>query len=434
METAAPSLDAERAILGRLLLDPQHLGTALCHLRVSTDFQEARHQILYGAMLGLYERSSTMTFYALVEDLARRYQLPQAGGEEYLHGLTAVAIPEDQFADQVRMVKDASLKRQLVEIADGFIREARSGIKDAHHLVTWFDHQVYSLLASRWSAPLFASLEYGLESVLECIAREQRSKTNLSALETGFAELDRMLSRGHADDLLVVAGLPGTGKTGLVLAIARHMALQLEKSVALFSPKASTLQVAQRLVGIEAEVDIHNLTSGKLQEEDWLAVTAASNRLAPALIYTCDDPSLNDLQLRVMTQALKCQKGVELVIIDSLQLMRLHGQDRAVVSRNLKALAVEVGAPVIALLQLRYGEHRPHEERPQLADLAALGYPGLEKAADVVVFVRRLTKEAVEPGDSTCAGELIIARNRHGMTGTVQLTWNAERATYEDRS
>lgn len=291
-------------------------------------------------------------------------------------------------------------------------------------------HRVSSLMAAQCFAQRFETIEQALGPILERVEQRQPEKESLPALETGFTVLDHLLSGLPASSLVVIAGLPGSGKTGLALAIARHLALKREKRVAIFSPKASTRQVAQRLLAIEAEVDAQDLVIGSIREDDWPAVAAASNRLAQVPIYICDTPDLDNLQLRVMTHTLKRECGLDLVIVDALHLVALQGQEKASVGCNLKALAAEMEAPVMVTLQLDCRSDGQGETPLLLAELEHAGYPGLERAADAVLFARRLMADSGPLGETILAGQVTIAKNRHGMTGSVRLAWNPQTATY----
>jgi len=328
-------------------------------------------------------------------------------------------------------MRDAAVKRQMIEIVRDCIQEAGAGGTEIGDLETWFAHRVYSLVLSRWFTQSFERLDTALDSALDHLKEVQKQNRRISGLETGFAELDCILSGLHAGDLTVLAGLSGTGKTGMVLSIARHISLKVGGRVALFSPKASTPQVTQRLLCIEAQIDIRSLTAGALQAEDWQSLAAASSRLARAPIYIWDDPGLTYLRLRALSYGIKRQIGVNLVIIDTLHLVDTRGTDDIGMSRNLKALAVGVDVPVLALLQLRGGGQEGNREPPQLGDLEKAGYPDLEKVADTVIFIHPL-KEGASGLEESHTAEIIVAKNRHGMTGATRLTWNPRSATYEE--
>jgi replicative DNA helicase len=273
---------------------------------------------------------------------------------------------------------------------------------------------------------------------LEQIERAHNRVSMVSGVDTGFADLNEMTAGFQAGDLIILAARPSVGKTALALTMARNAAVDAKVGVGIFSLEMSRMQLAQRLLSAETRVNLHRLRTGRLTEEDWVHVTRSVGRLAQAQIFIDDTPGITVLEARAKARRLRREHGIGLVVIDYLQLMSAHErtdnreQEISRISRGLKAMAKELGVPVLALSQLSRAVESRTDRRPQLSDLRESG--SIEQDADVVMFIYRPDLYGIKAADGSSqegVAEVIVGKQRNGPTGSVHLAWNAESATFD---
>jgi replicative DNA helicase len=442
--TVPHNLEAERALLGSILLDNDSLNSAL-EILGKEDFYSDAHRVTFESMVALSEKSRTIDLVTLSEELARNGLLEKSGGAGYLAALTD-GVPIGTMAavgEYCRIVKEKSTVRRLINASNTVISRCLEGTDDPEVLIDLAQSQVFDIAEQRVTSG-FATIReivktsFGKIDVL--FDRGQR----VTGIETGFVDLDNMTSGLQAGELIVVAARPSLGKTALALNIAAHASIEKQKVVGLFSLEMSKESLVIRLLCSEARIDSHKLRTGFSSREDWSRMTAALGRLSEAPLFIEDTPALSIMQIRAKARRLKAEKGLDLLIVDYLQLVSGQGrfenrtQEVSYISRSLKSIAKELKVPVLALSQLsRAPEQRPGQ-RPQLSDLRESG--SIEQDADVVIFIFRERKPAEEQehdeefahgGSET---RLIIGKQRNGPTGEVPVVFLKPYAKFENRA
>jgi replicative DNA helicase len=436
------NLEAERALLGSILLDNSALNMALEVVGKDDFFSEA-HRITFEKMVAISEKNRTIDLVTLSEELSKDGLIEKAGGAAYLAALTdGVPIGTSVAASEYsRIVKEKSLVRRLINASNNVISRCLEGSDDPDTLIDLAQSQVFDIAEQKVQSGFInirdiVKSSFGTIDVL--FERGQR----VTGIETGFLDLDNMTSGLQPGELVVLASRPSVGKTALALNIAAHAAIKHHKTVGFFSLEMSKESLVIRLLCSEAETDSHKLRSGFSSREDWKKLTRALGRLGDAPLFIEDTPALSIMQIRAKARRLKMEKGLDLMIVDYLQLVSGQGrfenrtQEVSYISRGLKSIAKELKVPVLALSQLsRAPEQRPGQ-RPQLSDLRESG--SIEQDADVVIFIFRERKAAEEPeaeGEVDRRGvevKLIIGKQRNGPTGDVSVVFMKPYAKFEN--
>ncbi len=435
------SLDAERAVLGSVLLDNGALNVILEFIG-KDDFFSDSHRVILEKMLALSEKSRAVDLVTLAEELSKDGLLEKTGGAAYLASLTD-GVPAGSTAavtEYARIVKEKSVVRRLINASNNVIARCLEGSDDPETLIDLAQSQVFEIAEAKVQSGFFGvkdivKTSFGNIDVL--FDRGQR----VTGIETGFVDLDNMTSGLQPGELIIVAARPSLGKTALALNIAANASTQHGKVVGLFSLEMSKESLLIRLLCSEARIDSHKLRTGFSSKEDWAKMTKALGRLAEAPLFIEDTPALSIMQIRAKARRLKAEKGLDLLVVDYLQLVTGHTrfenrtQEVSFISRGLKSIAKELRVPVLALSQLsRAPEERPGH-RPQLSDLRESG--SIEQDADVVIFIfrddvyRRAPEDGAEPEGKT---ELIIGKQRNGPTGHIPLVFLKPYTRFENYS
>ncbi len=433
------NLEAERALLGSVLLDNGALYVSL-ELVSKDDFFSDSHRLIFEKMLELSQKSRTIDLVTLSEELSREGLLEKVGGAAYVAALTdgvpiGVSSTVTEFA---RIIKEKALVRRLIHASNNVIARCLEGADDPETLIDLAQSQVFDIAEQKTQSgfmDVFQIVKSSFGTIDVLFDRGHR----ITGAETGFEELDNMTSGLQPSELIVIAARPSLGKTALALNIAAHVAIQDRKKVGVFSLEMSKESVALRLLCSEARIDSHRLRSGFTTREDWSKMTQALGRLAEAPLFIEDTPALSILQIRAKARRLKAEKGLDLVIVDYLQLVtgqtrsENRTQEVSFISRGLKSIAKELRVPVLALSQLsRAPEQRPGQ-KPQLSDLRESG--SIEQDADVVIFIFRERRAAEEAEDEAGAEtKLIIGKQRNGPTGEVPIVFLKPFVRFENLS
>ena len=438
------NLEAERALLGSILLDNSALNLALEGVGKDDFFSEA-HRITFDKMIAISEKNRTIDLVTLSEELAKEGQIEKAGGAAYLAALTdgvpvgtSVAVSEYS-----RIVKEKSILRRLINASNNVISRCLEGTDDPDTLIDLAQSQVFDIAEQKVQSG-FANFRDIVKGSFGTIDKLIDRGHRVTGIETGFVDLDNMTSGLQPGELIVVAARPSLGKTALALNIAAHAAIKHRKTVGFFSLEMSKESLVIRLLCSEAQTDSHRLRSGFSSREDWKKLDQALGRLAEAPLLIEDTPALSIMQIRAKARRLKLEKGLDLMIVDYLQLVTGQGrfenrtQEVSYISRGLKSVAKELKVPVLALSQLsRAPEQRPGQ-RPQLSDLRESG--SIEQDADVVIFLFRERKAAgkdeaeAEPDQSGLEMKLIIGKQRNGPTGDIPVVFQRRWAKFENRA
>jgi len=430
------SLEAERAVLGAMMLETEAAGRALEILEENSFYRES-HRKLFRVMNNLFEKSEPIDQITVAEELSNRGELEEVGGAYELSRL--IDIPSAANLEYyAKIVLEKSVARQIINVSTRAISSAYDQSEDVYDLLDRTENEIFRLSDRRLKGG-FQSIDPIMSKTMETIESFHAMKGGVTGLPTGFKDLDEMTSGFQQSDLVIIAGRPSMGKTAFALNIARNVAVDHQIPVGIFSLEMANHQLAMRLLCSEARVSSHLLRTGRLPKALYSNLSKVVGRLAAAPVFIDDTPSIPILELRAKARRLKAEHNVGLIVVDYLQLMRgpksseSRQQEISEISRSLKALAKELAIPVVALSQLsRAVESRGGEKRPMLSDLRESG--AIEQDADVVMFVYR--QEHYERNNAELEGqaEIIIGKQRNGPVGTVHMTFIKEYAKFEDQA
>ena len=436
--TLPANVQAERSILGAILLDNLAYNQAAEHLRAE-DFSLDSHRRIYGRMIDLAESSRPIDMITLIEELDRRKELEAIGDVGYVSGLVDGVPDRPSIEHYIKIVRDKALLRGLIHAAHAAIARASDQSEPAEDILNDAEATIFQLSEKRIGRGFMGVQEIVKESFGSVDALLQRGQ-RITGLETHYVDLDEMTSGLQPSDLVIVAARPSMGKTAFAMNIAENAAINDAKVVGIFSLEMSREALLLRMLCSAARVDSHKMRTGSLWRDDMEKVVHAMDRLANAPVFIDDTPGIALSEMRAKARRLQQSQGkLDLVIVDYLQLMSSGAgrryenrtQEVSAISRGLKALAKELRVPVIALSQLsRAPESRgAGDHRPQLADLRESG--AIEQDADVVMFIFR--EEVYKPDDPELDGraEIIIAKQRNGPTGRVKLAFLKRSTRFE---
>jgi replicative DNA helicase len=436
IKTIPSNLEAERAVLGSLLIDPDAVIKIASFLRAE-DFYRERHQWIYRALSSLHERREPADFVTLVDELERQEQLDDVGGPAYITELinsTPTAIYVDYYA---RIVERTAILRRLIGAAGKIAELAYDESNDVDDVVDKAEQIIFGVSESRIHREL-TPISTIMQNVVDQIDFLARNQNTLMGVPSGFNMLDKLLGGFQKSDLIILAGRPGMGKSSLGLGIAQNAAKRHNARVAVFSLEMSNEQLVQRLLSVESAIDSHRLRLGHIYEEEWPILMEAANTLAATHIFIDDTPGVSVMDVRTKARRLYAEHGLDMIVIDYMQLMTGGGNSRggenrqqeiSFISRSLKELARELNVPVVALSQLSRAVESRADKRPMLSDLRESG--SIEQDADVVLFVYR-EDYYVEDTDRQNIADILVAKHRHGSTGTVSLFFRKELTQFRD--
>ncbi|MCB1045279.1 MAG: replicative DNA helicase [Acidobacteria bacterium] len=438
--------DAERVLIGAMLIDASNTGEVVARIS-KDDFHLGHHKSIYEAALSVFEKTENIDVLMLADELERRGELYKVGGYDYLNELT-VGIPRvTNIEHYAQIVKEKALLRRLAVLGQEITKNALAGEQDAVDAIDHAEHSVAALREGDQSHE-FTLFPDSLQDTFQLIQERAALKGELIGLPTGFLDLDRKTSGLHRGDLIIVAARPAMGKTSFCLNLAVNAALRANAKVAVFSLEMPSSQLTMRLLGSEARVGISELRSGRLENSDWDRLSTVMPELTKARIFIEDSGDINVYLMRAKLKRLQRDEGLDLVVIDYLQLMsgtnrsaqQNRTQEVSEISRGLKIMAKELNVPVIALSQLSRAAEQRSDHRPQLADLRESG--SIEQDADMVCFLyrddyyRKQKDEAIQTvhEDDYGLAELIIAKHRNGPTGVIKLAFFKKFTRFENYS
>ena len=424
--------EAEEAVIGAVLINPDAYHDVARFLRAE-DFYLHRHRFIWEAITRLRENRTPLDFLTLTEELERAGKLAEVGGPASVMALIS-ATPTSLHAEAyAHIIEQAAIRRRMLEAANQVAKLAYQETTPLEAALDESEKAIFSV-SDRLLAHDVKSFSQVLGSLYDQV--EQRSQhAGLFGVPTGFVELDRLLQGLQPSDLVIAAGRPGMGKTSLLLSMVKRAALTYKKRIAIFSLEMSSEQLAQRLISQDSGIDSQRLRSGRLEDDEWPLFAATTERLSQLSIYLDDTPAITPLQMRSKCRRLQMEYGLDLVVVDYLQLMSGGGgkeqrfenrtQEVSFISRQLKVLAREMNVPVLAAAQLSRAVEQRADKHPVLSDLRESG--SIEMDADVVMFLYR-------PEDSNLSNqvEVIVAKHRNGPTGTVQLVFRQALAKFEN--
>lgn len=418
------NIEAEQSVLGAMLLDKEAVASATEVLH-KDDFYAEAHKELFDAMVSLYEMGQPVDLVTVTEQLRKRNTLEAIGGLNYVTMLST-AVPTTANVDYyIRIVEEKAILRRLIQACSLITKDSYEAAKSVEDIVDEAEKSIFDISQKRHHSG-FVPISQALMEAFDHIEELYKNKGHITGVPTGFVDLDYKTAGLQPSDLILIAARPSMGKTAFALNIAQYAAVKAKVPTAIFSLEMSKEQLVNRLLCAEANVDSHKLRTGNLDDEDWPRLAAALAPLSEAPLYIDDTPAISALELRSKARRLKIEKGLGLIVIDYLQLMQgrqnaeSRQQEISEISRSLKALARELNVPVVALSQLSRAPEIRADHRPILSDLRESG--AMEQDADVVAFLYR--DEYYNPDtDKKNIAEVIIAKQRNGPTGVVELVW-----------
>src|ERR671913_1214637 len=432
--TLPHNLEAEKSVLGAILIQNEAFNHA-AELIDSKDFFRNAHTRIFEKMVVLSERGDAIDFVTLKEELSRGGELESVGGPAYIASL-ADGVPRSANVEYyARIVKEKSTLRSLIHSANKILVEAYEAEQEPDLLLDEAERSIFAIAEDRIRAG-FVPLRDLVQNSFATIERLQQHKGLVTGVPTGFVDLDEMTSGLQPSDLILVAARPSMGKTSFVLNIAQHVGISTEMTVGLFSLEMSKEQLFMRMLTSEARIDAHRFRSGYLTDKDYGRLSHALGTLAEARVFIDDTASIGVLEMRAKARRLKAEHGLHLLVIDYLQLMQGRGrfesrqQELASISRSLKGLAKELSVPAVALSQLSRAPETRSDHRPQLSDLRESG--ALEQDADVVLMLFRADMYPDAKPEDQGKAELIIAKQRNGPTGSIELAFLKQHTRFED--
>ncbi len=431
-------LDAERSVLSSLLLDPRAFHDVVLELRAD-DFYHPAHQTVYRALLAVHEEGRPVDLITLSEQLNASKQLDQVGGTVFLAEIADFAATAANVTHHAKIVRDKSVKRRLAAVATEIVESAFEDAGSADELLDFAESRVFDVSKAQ-SRSSFQSLHAEMPGTFDYVEAIMNRGGELTGIPTGFRDLDQITGGLQAGELIVIAARPSMGKTAFALNIARNAAVDHGKKVAVFSLEMTTRSLIIRLLSSEAAIDFSSLRKGFLPMTDYRRLQSAADKLTNAEIWIDDSGSLDILEIKAKSRRLHAEHGLDLVVLDYLQLAHAEGRRRerkdlevAEISKGLKALAKELDMPVIALSQLNRGPEQrdPDKRRPMMGDLRESG--AIEQDADVIAFIYRDSVYNKDTEDPRLA-EIIIEKQRNGPTGTVKLDFEGRFARFSNRA
>jgi replicative DNA helicase len=430
-------LTAEKAVLSSLLLDSRAFHEVLAEVRAD-DFYHPAHQTLFNAMAAIHDGGRPVDLITLSEHLTQQKALDSVGGPVALAEIADFAATAANVTHHARIVRDKAVKRRLIRVATEIVETGYDEAESAEKLLDFAESKIFDV-SKEQSRSTFQNVHDEMPGVFDYVEGIMNRAGALSGLPTGFDDLDEMTGGLQPGELIIIAARPSMGKTAFALNIARNAAIDHGKKVAVFSLEMTTRSLIIRMLASEARIDFSSLRKGFLPMADYARLQRAADSLSHANVWIDDSGSLSILEIKAKSRRLKAEHGLDLVIVDYLQLAHADGRitrkdlEIAEISKGLKALSKELSIPVIALSQLNRGPEQrdPDKRRPNMGDLRESG--AIEQDADVIAFIYR--DEVYHPTEENRGiAELIIAKQRNGPTGTVRLNFEHRFARFQNRS
>ncbi|HEK4801212.1 TPA: replicative DNA helicase [Clostridioides difficile] len=428
------SVESEQSILGSILLDKDAIITVTETIKPD-DFYKEAHKIIYECMITLSNKGEPIDLITLTEELRKQGHLNDIGGISYITSLSTIVPTTSNVKYYADIVKEKSVLRKLIKASNEIINLGYSGATKIEDVLEQAEKSIFDISQEKTSDD-FKSINLVLMDAYDMIEKLYTNKSDVTGITTGFKDLNKKINGLQRTDLILIAARPAMGKTAFSLNLVQNAALKGDASVAVFSLEMSKEQLVQRMLSSQSSVELKKIKTGTLNDNDWPRIIDAMAVLSDAKIHIDDTPGIKISELRSKCRKLKIEKGLDLVLIDYLQLMEGEGnnesrqQEISKISRSLKILAKELNCPIVALSQLSRAPEQRADHRPMLSDLRESG--AIEQDADIVMFLYRDEYYHAD-SESKNIGEVIIAKNRHGETGSVELVWLGEVQRFGDK-
>ncbi len=421
------SIEAEQSVIGSMLLDREAVTVASELLR-GDDFYSKQYGVIFDAMVELHNEGKPVDLIMLQDRLREKDVPPEISSLEFMKDLLAVVPTSANIKQYANIVYEKATLRRLIRTNEEIAGDCYAGKESLEYILDDTEKRIFEICQHR-NTDEFVPIREVVANAMQKIELASRTQGSVTGIATGFIDLDYRTAGMQPSDLVLIAARPSMGKTAFVLNIAQHVAFKLHKAVAVFSLEMSKEQLVNRLFSLESKVSGQNIRTGQLSDTEWEKLAETAGVIGQSNLMIDDTPGITVAELRSKCRKFKLERGLDMIIIDYLQLMSGSGriesrqQEISEISRSLKAIARELNVPVLALSQLsRAVEQRP-DHRPMLSDLRESG--AIEQDADVVMFIYRddyYNKETEKPG----VAEIIIAKQRNGPIGTVELAWLAD--------
>ena len=427
--------EAERSVLGAVMLNKDVLSEVLEEVSAD-DFYNESHREIFKAIWELYKNNTAVDMLTVCEELKKRKALEMAGGRAYIATLTAEVPSTVNAVEYAKIVAEKAILRQMIKTSEDITEKGYDAKMAAGEILDYAESGIFKIAQKRQKND-YAKIQDVLLTNIKIIDAAAQNKDKIVGIPTGFKDIDEKTSGLQRSDLIIVAARPAMGKTAFALNIAQQSAVKAGSSVIIFSLEMSKEQLGQRLLDMQARVEMQKLKQGDLDRKDWDRITMALDELNNTKIVIDDTPGISVMEMRNKCRRLKAEQGLDLVVVDYLQLMSLQGktdnrqQEISTISRNLKLLAREMDCPVIVLSQLSRAPEQRQDHRPILSDLRESG--SIEQDADIVIFLYRddyYNENTDKPG--VC--EVNIAKHRSGPTDKVELTWVSRYTKFSDKA
>jgi len=436
MERIPPhNLEAERSVLGACMLSKDALMDVSEEVKAE-DFYNESHREIFKAIMNLYRDNVAVDLLTVCEELKRQKALDMVGGRAYIGSLTAGVPSFANAGEYAKIVAEKAMTRQLIQAAEAIAAKGYEDKEPARDMTNKAEAEIFQI-AQRRQKNDYAKIQDVLLKNIKMIDEAEQNKGGVVGLPTGFKSFDEKTAGLHKSDLIIVAARPGMGKTAFALNIAAQSAVKANTSVLIFSLEMSQEQLGQRLIAMQARVEAEKLKKGELDRKDWDRIHMALDELNKTKIVIDDTPGVSIMEMRNKCRRLKAEQGLDLIVVDYLQLMTYDGradsrqQEVSALSRHLKLLAREMDCPVIVLSQLSRAPEQRQDKRPMLSDLRESG--SIEQDADIVIFIYRddyYNENTEKPG--VC--EIHLAKHRSGATDRIELTWVARYTKFSDKA
>ena len=427
-------MESEQSILGSIILDKDAIITVAETINPS-DFYKEAHKIIYESMLSLNSNNEPIDLITLIEELRKEGHLDNIGGISYLTSLSTIVPTTSNVKYYANIVKEKSVMRQLIKASNEIINLGYDASTDVQEILNKAEKSIFDISQEK-SGDDIQPINAVLQDTFDMIEKLCTEKKEVTGITTGFKDLNKKINGLQRTDLILLAARPAMGKTAFSLNLVQNAALKGDASVAVFSLEMSKEQLVQRMLSAQSNVELSKIKTGTLGESDWPRIIDGMAVLSEAKIFIDDTPGIKISEIRSKCRRLKMEKGLDLILIDYLQLMEGEGknenrqQEIAKISRSLKILAKELDCPVVALSQLSRSPELRKDHRPILSDLRESG--SIEQDADIVMFLYR-DEYYHDDSEKKNIGEVIVAKNRHGETGNVELVWFGQVQKFADK-
>ena len=426
------SMEAEISVLGAMLQDSIAVQRATEQLKPE-DFYQPEHRELFQTMADLNRRQAPIDLTTLQAELSRKGTLEGVGGLRYLMKIVSDVPTAANVHSYIAIVREKSILRRLINACSTISKDSYSQQKEVPVILSDAEKAIFDIVMNQHEGEALKPISEVIVNTLDQIQELDRLKGEIAGVPTGFIDLDRLLTGLHPGELIVVGARPAMGKTSFAMNVAEHAALNKGKVTAVFTLEMPREQIAMRMLCSDARVDMQRVRRGTLRDEDWEKISKTLGPLTAAPMYIDDTAAITPTQLRSRCRQLKMDKGLDLVVVDYLGLMRADGKTEnrqlevSEISRQLKAIALELKIPIVACAQLSRANKDRIDKRPMLSDLRDSG--SIEQDADVVMFLHREEYYNKETEDKNI-GEVIVSKQRSGPLGTVKLAWLSEYTTF----